>query len=103
MLAPRLIGANGSTAATRCRQRSPYSNTRWKAGRTVSQRKRHVTAWALRDHDRIRIRRYAPLLLVGVIATAVWIAGLHGEFGWGFSSEVVAAVLISLSPGGQWS
>jgi hypothetical protein len=54
----------------------------------------YVTAWALRDRDRIRIRRYAPLLLVGVITTVVWIAGLHGEFGWGLSPEVVAAVLL---------
>jgi hypothetical protein len=54
----------------------------------------YVTAWALRDRDRIRIRRYALLLLVGVITTAVWIAGLHGKLAWGLSSEVVAAVLV---------
>jgi hypothetical protein len=54
----------------------------------------YATAWALRDHDRIRIRRYAPLLLVGLITTAGWIAGLHGELGWGFLSELVAAVLV---------
>jgi hypothetical protein len=54
----------------------------------------YVTAWAVRDRDRIRIRRYAPLLLIGLITTAGWIAGLHSGFGWGFLSEVVAAVLV---------
>ena len=54
----------------------------------------YVTAWALRDHDRVRVRRYAPLLLVGMITTAGSIAGLHGEFGWAAVSEIAAVALL---------
>ena len=54
----------------------------------------YVTAWALRDHDRVRVRRYAPLLLVGMITTAGLIAGLHGESDWAAVSEAAAAALL---------
>jgi len=54
----------------------------------------YVTAWALRDHDRVRVRRDAPLLLVAMITTAGCIAGLHGEFGWAAVSEIAAAAVL---------
>ncbi|MGO9900334.1 MAG: hypothetical protein ACLP0J_11700 [Solirubrobacteraceae bacterium] len=54
----------------------------------------YVTAWALRDHDRVRVRRYAPLLLVSMITTAGCIAWVHGERGWAAVSVIAAAALL---------